>query len=353
MKIQIIRPAENAVLDLCTPEQRRFLADEAGRAAVSGELIYKWDDLDLSGPNEYSLPAEIEVSFRLVHEKGDTLEGETAGTPQALILVSEYPEMKDCLVFPTKGHSGKLFNLKIGTAYYLCVQYDRFRSAVRRFSTLDAAPRCLRIDGLTNVRDFGGHPVTDGRVRQGMVYRGCETERHVFLQYSGLQQMKALGIRTEFDMRGEATDVAHSLLELTGARRIFSPAWPYREMVTAKQFYPSIRRFFRILSQPGSYPIYFHCWGGADRTGSYAYLLGAFLGMNRKTLVDEYEFTTLSVCGIRTRNAVDFAGMEQLLQAYPGETLSQKATAFLLDAGVSLSCLESVRRLLILSSDDA
>ena len=48
---------------------------------------------------------------------------------------------------------------------------------------------------------------------------------------------------------------------------------------------------FRVFCRPENYPIYFHCIGGADRTGSLAYVLNGVLGVDRHELETDWEST--------------------------------------------------------------
>ena len=48
---------------------------------------------------------------------------------------------------------------------------------------------------------------------------------------------------------------------------------------------------FRVFCDEKNYPIYFHCIGGADRTGSLAYVLNGILGVNKHDLDVDWEAT--------------------------------------------------------------
>ena len=48
---------------------------------------------------------------------------------------------------------------------------------------------------------------------------------------------------------------------------------------------------FRVFCDEKNYPIYFHCIGGADRTGSLAYVLNGILGVDRHDLETDWEST--------------------------------------------------------------
>ena len=232
-------------------------------------------------------------------------------------------------VYITKDLSHDVYNLKAGTRYYWCVQRNGKRSAVFSFDTLSELPRCIRIDGISNIRDMGGYKVAGGKIRQGLVYRGGELELHMHLTPDGAEEIRRLGIRTELDMRGEARGlVDHTTLEPLGVKRAFIPSWPYKD-VFDKQEQNALHAFFKVFTSAKNYPIYFHCWGGADRTGTFAFLLGAFLGMSMEDLITEFEFTSLSIWGIRTRNHQNFQEFLHLFQELPGSNPQEKAVVYM------------------------
>jgi hypothetical protein len=77
----------------------------------------------------------------------------------------------------TKEGKVSLDNLRIHTRYYWKVTAktadgQSATSRARTFTTADEAPRLIRIDGVPNVRDFGGRKAMDGkRVKQDLVFR--------------------------------------------------------------------------------------------------------------------------------------------------------------------------------------
>ena len=48
---------------------------------------------------------------------------------------------------------------------------------------------------------------------------------------------------------------------------------------------------FRVFCDPVNYPVYFHCIGGADRTGALAYVLNGILGVSRREIEGDWEST--------------------------------------------------------------
>ena len=168
-----------------------------------------------------------------------------------------------------------------------------------------------------------------GKIRQGLLYRGSEFEIHSHPTEAGAAAIRALRIRTDLDLRGEAKGkVLFPTSALFGMKYILLPSVPYTHVFSEK-YRKNTRRFFTILAQKKNYPIYAHCWGGADRTGTLFFLLGAFLGMSKEELIYEYEFTSLSCWGTRTRNHPPFMEFLRTFEALNGNSYEEKATFFL------------------------
>ena len=77
-----------------------------------------------------------------------------------------------------------------------------------------------------------------------------------------------LHIRTDLDLRGlGATEAPAPALEPEQVQWINVPVAPYGHLGDAgnkEQF----RKVFEVFADPSNYPVIFHCWGGADRSGS-------------------------------------------------------------------------------------
>lgn len=337
--ITLIRPGQGETVSLQTAEQRAFLADEAGRAAMDGALSFCWYDLQRQG-TDGSQPQPVEF----VWEQTDAGQEEAAWY---LLLISESPQLTAPQVYMTAEPRLTVFNLKVDTVYYWCVQRNGRRSETASFRTAWELPRCIRLDGVSNVRDVGGYAVNGGRIRQGLLYRGGELDLHMHLTPEGALAMHRLGIRTELDMRGEARgQVDFTTGEAVGLRRLYIPCEPYGRVFEQEPI--GLHDFFEALTHRENYPLYFHCWGGADRVGTFAFLLGALLGMEPARLIDEYEFTTLCIWGVRTRNYSEFRQFLEQFQALPGGSWQEKAAAFLkARGGLSHRQLEEIYDILV------
>ena len=177
------------------------------------------------------------------------------------------------------------------------------RSAVASFRTEDLAPRWIEIDGrVSNFRDFGGRRTADGRrVKQGMAYRGQglndnsltgdEPGRNRLTVEDVKYLTGTLGIRTDLDLRsdGETAKMKESPLG-PGVAFIQRSSACYAGIFTTDGK-KVMAENFRVFCRPENYPIYFHCIGGADRTGSLAYVLNGVLGVDRHELETDWEST--------------------------------------------------------------
>lgn len=344
MIIELLTPVVDAAISLLTPMQRTFLSPEedAKRAALDGALNFRWYDLK-KGENEQSIPAPLQVSFRAIPE---TENEKTDG--YAIVIVSEHEDLSDPVVLEmTEGNTCDIYNLNIGRTYYVCVQKEGKRSEVRRFTTLFEMPRGIFIEGISNVRDAGGYACDGGRVRTGVLYRGGEVERHMHITPRGVRAMQALGIRTDLDLRGEAVGtVDYPALPPFGIRRVLIPMKPYGEVI-APENAETLCEIFHLLADPEAYPLYHHCWGGADRGGSLAFLIGAVLGVSMEDLLLDYEFTSLSIWNIRSRNYPEFLKLKTALLEAEGESISEKAKKLLTSRGVPEADIASIRSILI------
>jgi len=217
------------------------------------------------------------------------------------------------------------------------------------FSTRQAPPRWIRVPGITNVRDIGGWTLPGGRrIRQGLLYRSSEMNGHVKIAEAGRRVFEdELGIRTDLDLRGSGED-PRPVLDPSVVRWVNIPVRGYGHIVEAP-WRRAYKRIFNLLARRSRYPLVFHCWGGADRGGTLAFLLQALLGMRRADLLRDYEMTSLSLWGCRTRRSEYFKGLLRALRSFgpPGASLSGQAEAYLLDIGVTPDVQAAIRGILV------
>ena len=182
-------------------------------------------------------------------------------------------------------------------------------SPVATFATDGQPPRWIEIEGrVENIRDLGGWKTRDGRrVKQGMAFRGQGlNDNSVNGEAPGRSRLmvedipyltRTLGIKTDLDLRSprETTGLAQSPLGpgVTYIERA-SPAYDgifKGSSVLGDSGKKTMAENFRVFCDEKNYPIYFHCIGGADRTGSLAYVLNGVLGVDKHDLETDWEST--------------------------------------------------------------
>ena len=96
-------------------------------------------------------------------------------------------------------------------------------------------------------------------------------------------------------------------------------------------------------------PVYVHCWGGADRTGCLCYLLGALLGMREEHLLLDYELTSLSIWGDRSRDSAQFQRFMAALDCFASRECPPRIRAerYWLAAGITIGEMDAFRRRLL------
>ena len=147
-----------------------------------------------------------------------------------------------------------------------------------------ASPRMINLEGASNVRDIGGWQTASGkRIKQGLLYRGGEIDGgrntghpDFRLTEQGLAQLRALGIKTDFDLRSEENKVSENSILGGDVHREFYDAAQYQYVLDTENA-EKTRKIFSDLAKREAYPIYLHCSHGVDRAGTTVFLLEAML----------------------------------------------------------------------------
>lgn len=223
-------------------------------------------------------------------------------------------------------------------------------SPVRHFRTHPALPRWLRVPEMTNVRDLGGWPVPGGqRVRQGLIFRSSEMNSHLSLTPEGTEILvHELGIRTDLDLRAESEEPSPALPP-QWVRHVSLPIRPY-EGILEPEVQRAIAAVFELLGQADAYPVLMHCWAGADRAATAAMLLHAALGVQETELASDYELSSLSVWGDRSRHSPQYGALLAALATFaesPTDTINVQTVNYLRACGVRPESLEAMRGLLL------
>ena len=234
-------------------------------------------------------------------------------------------------------------------ALFLLLYYEN--PAFRQYLMTSGRVKMIQVDGIFNVRDIGGWKTTDGRhIRYGLIFRGSDMDGNHMVNISahGIEQMKDLGIRTEVDLRSaeEVKAAKYPLKDFASYDRFEITA--YMGISTQKDLYKDAFRTV-IGSVVNDKPVYVHCWGGADRTGTVIALLEGALGVSKKDVIRDYELTSLSE-NIGDRHygkgneGSQFKDLVEYIENnFEGATFSEKCSNLLIDLGITEKELSDFR----------
>ncbi len=210
----------------------------------------------------------------------------------------------------------------------------------------------MDVDGICNVRDFGGYKVAGGKkVNFDLIFRGTAMDEDpkdsgfaTTITDAGKKTMlNEMKIKTDVDLREK--DSKKSPLGSSVNYKNFTIG-NYTTFINSNKGY--IKDIFTMLADKNNYPLYFHCQGGADRTGSLCALILSFLGVSEEEVKTDFEFTTLSAVGPRSRNEEGkFVAYWEALTKTSGSTLQEKATNYLKSCGISDDTLNKVKSIML------
>ena len=241
------------------------------------------------------------------------------------VLVSTDRNFENAKEFTTKDNSVKATNLFVNTKYYWKVVADDVESQVREFTTEDY-PRWIlarALDGtednrgIYNVRDMGGYMTESGkRVKQGLVFRGgeittmtssghyntiTEASRKAFVDDMGMVGGVEIDLRGNSDIGDnyranafskEGAEIGYQQIAIKSYEETFTRDGSGNNNPTVAR--ENVRAIFELLKNADNSPVYYHCFGGADRTGTIGFLLNGVLGVSYEDLVIDFELTSYS-----------------------------------------------------------
>ena len=300
----IVTPDKHPTVDLRSPVVRAYL--DAKSLDIKAKLLKKYSLLKLDYQN-IKFVWHVEdtnrpflVTFSLNKDFSDSF---------SYIVYEEILEAHFAFEAGRK-YYWKITNYNASKVFY-----------VSWFKTKDTPGNFLDIQNCNNIRDIGGWPTLDGkRVKRGLIYRGSrlnewelgenrsQYEREGYLTIT--QQLKW---KSEIDLRYKDCggqdrclwdESAPYLKRSIGCYVEMFPdiIWPGpRTHYTHNDMPYMIRDIFNFLADESHLPCYFHCNGGADRTGTIAWILNALLGVNEEHLFEDYELTSFTVWNRRWR----------------------------------------------------
>jgi hypothetical protein len=201
---------------------------------------------------------------------------------------------------------------------------------------------------LKNTRDLGGWKAGDKTVKYGKIYRGANLDD---IQQDASKMdivVNLLGVGVDLDLRGLPPGSQGG----SGEKNPWKASDPviYKNIKLWHYFVPSADKYLQVDVSPGETAdqyqyairciiewlrdgkvVYFHCHGGADRTGTLAFLLGGLLGVSESDMSKDFELTTYSN-SIHRRNGDGgwfYKGMVKYIRSFaPGKTMQEQVTAW-------------------------
>lgn len=272
------------------------------------------------------------------------------------VKLSRSSNMSDATTYLSYGTDLNIENLFMGQQYYyqIIAKYDdhTVKSDIFDFKTA-YLPRTVVIDGVSNTRDIGGYTTDSGkRVKQGMLYRGGTP---VNVTEAGIDTaVNTFGIKTQIDLSGGETSTSSAFGSTVEFHSVSAPWYASGSNgITDSTKQAQLSEVFKLLADEDNYPVYFHCSLGRDRTGTLAFLINGLLGVGENDLFMDYETAFFSWTGCEdggkpsSKVQGDLQSLYDYLKSYGSGTLSENIEAYLLNIGLSLSEINSIKTILL------
>jgi protein-tyrosine phosphatase len=169
--------------------------------------------------------------------------------------------------------------------------------------------RLVPFEGPLNFRDLGGYACAGGRTRWGVLYRADGLQD---MTVGDVARYNSLGIGIAYDLRRDSerelrpdpvpnvqlcvtSPILDAGIEPIDRGSVAGPRGGEQLLRTmyANMLTYSASMFGTLLTMivDDGRPAVFHCHGGKDRTGLAAALILELVGVDRKTVLDDYELT--------------------------------------------------------------
>ncbi len=280
----------------CTIENNaaaRFWAQNPDYAAETPTAISKY--LSLPAYNRTDQPNPIAIPVVV-----------SATTQGLQYCLSEDMVGAETITVPAGKNVAEIYNLLPGLTYY----YKTTDGKSAGKFTVGGKLRMMMIgDNVVNMRDLGGKKTVDGRyVKYGKLFRNAEFKGNTFnINDEERQMLLDLNIGAEVDLRNEDGNKAWLPNAVRGENFYWAEGKNYIANGPGKMYdkvaIPHLKAEFELIvnNLKMGRAVDFHCRIGADRTGFLAFLLEGLLGVSEADMLLDYETTSFSEAGLRTK----------------------------------------------------
>jgi len=265
------------------------------------------DSTDYSEDSDYKVSA-VEQFVSTASDRPQPLAIRWKGKA-AEVELSTSPQFDKNVVKPQiTDSSATIYNLIPGIIYYYRV-LDEDGTVIKRACVNPTGPMRMINGLLKNVRDLGGWKADGGHIAYGKVYRGARVDDIQSNASAKDVFINTLGVDVDLDLRGlppgwqggsgeknpwtSGDPVEYCNIKLWNYMYPSSKQNTVPEIAdgtSADQYQLAIRKIINWLNE--GKVVYFHCHGGADRTGTLAFLIEALLGVSESDLSKDFELTT-------------------------------------------------------------
>ena len=265
----------------------------------------------------------------------------------ASLRISTSPDLSEYKEIKVENSPASVYNLTPGVRYfYSVVAADG--NVLRESCVIPKGPERMINGLLKNTRDLGGWKAGDKAIKYGKIYRGANLDD---IQEDASKMdivINTMHVGVDLDLRGLPPGTQGG----SGEKNPWKPSDPviYKNIQLWHYFVPSANKYYSVDVSPGvtadqyqyavrciidwlkdDKVVYFHCHGGADRTGTLAFILEALLGVSESDLSKDFELTTYSN-SIHRRNGDGgwfFKAMVKYFRTFaPGQTIQEQVTAW-------------------------
>lgn len=298
------------------------------------------------------------------------------GNSKTVVVYNDYAMSDEELRVSVSGStvmSADIYNLIPGRTYYYRVISGEKLIKSGCFATTGRR-RMMKVGSdygqnyANNCRDFGGQQTISGKtIRYGKLFRGSNMDKtsaeakDVLLNYMNigldvdLRTVRPSGSAGYYFEKANILNDALGLGDIAGddldtyRGHTIERYNSWDELTTVSRMKATITRIIKAaINDTG---VYIHCKVGADRTGYVCMMLQAILGVPEEKCDLDYEMTSFSTVGTRTRTGVNnyyyLQGLD-FISRQEGDTFQEKAVDYVVNTlGISLDLVEQFQNVML------